>query len=144
MTDSFDFDPIDSDLNLADLAELADQDSVDFDRVQPHHPAAQKFQLFVKVREIHQLSQLLQEVSLKTTRDRRTWVQENEVLISNLITEFTDDSLSQLQGIGTDQETVKLSMDLVSSLRQTLLLLDSLMIRTKSQSQPAILKPTLK
>ncbi len=131
MRDPFDFDPLDPDTDMSDLAEL---DFGESDRVAPTNPATKKFQLFVKLREIKALATLLQEVRLKTTAERQAWLQDNEPLIADLVNEFTDDSLSRLQGIGTDRETVSLSVDLVTSLRQTLLLLDSLMIDTKAAS----------
>lgn len=131
MRDPFDFDPLDPDTDMSDLAEL---DFGESDRVAPTNPATKKFQLFVKLREIKALATLLQEVRLKTTAERKAWLQDNEPLIADLVNEFTDDSLSRLQGIGTDRETVSLSVDLVTSLRQTLLLLDSLMIDTKAAS----------
>lgn len=129
MRDSFDFDPTDSSIDLNELTEL---DFGGNDRVAPTNPATKKFQLFVKLREIKAVASLLQEVRSKTSDERQAWLQDNEPLIASLVNDFTDDSLARLQGIGTDRETVKLSVDLVTSLRQTLLLLDSLMIDTKT------------
>jgi hypothetical protein len=129
MRDSFDFDPLDPNTDLNDFTEL---DFGQSDRVAPTNPATKRFQLFVKVREIKELASLLQEVRLKSTAERQAWLEDNEPIIADLVNEFTDESLSRLQGIGTDRETVNLSVDLVTSLRQTLLLLDSLMIDTKT------------
>lgn len=129
MRDSFDFDPLDPN---ADLPEFTELDFGQSDRVAPTNPATKKFQLFVKLREIKELTTLLQEVGLRSTAERQAWLLDNEPIIADMVNEFTDESLSKLQGIGTDRETVNLSVDLVTSLRQTLLLLDSLMIDTKT------------
>jgi hypothetical protein len=129
MRDSFDFDPLDPN---ADLPEFTELDFGQSDRVAPTNPATKKFQLFVKLREIKELTSLLQEVGLRSTAERQAWLLDNEPIIADMVNEFTDESLSKLQGIGTDRETVNLSVDLVTSLRQTLLLLDSLMIDTKT------------
>jgi hypothetical protein len=48
-----------------------------------------------------------------------------------MVDTFTDDSLAQLQGLTADQETVKLSVTLMTELRQTLLQLDSLFLEAK-------------
>ena len=125
MTTPFDFDS---------LEDWSETDSINLDQVANTTPAGSKFQLFVKVREIKQLAKILQEVKLKNTSERQVWLEENESIIADMVDTFTDDSLSQLQGITADQETVKLSVDLVTGLRHSLLLLDSLMLETKSKS----------
>ena len=58
-----------------------------------------------------------------------------------MVDTFTDDSLAQLQGLTADQETVKLSVTLMTELRQTLLQLDSLFLeaKPKSQSDPGLI-----
>jgi hypothetical protein len=124
MTTPFDFDP---------LEDWAEADSESFDQVRPNSPANSKFQLFVKVREVKQLAKILQEVKLKDTKQKQAWLQENEAIIAKMVDTFTDDSLAQLQGLTADQETVKLSVALITELRQSLLLLDSLLLETKSK-----------
>lgn len=101
------------------------------DQVKPNSPANSKFQLFVKVRKIQQLAKILQEVKLKNTVERLNWLQENQAIITKMVDTFTDDSLAQLQGITADQEVVKLSVTLMTELRQTLLQLDSLFLEGK-------------
>lgn len=124
MTTPFDFD-LPEDWAETDLDTL--------DQVSTNSPASSKFQLFVKVREIQQLAKILQEVKLKNTLERQNWLHENELIIAKMVDVFTDDSLAQLQGLTTDQETVKLSVTLVTELRQSLLLLDSLFLETKTK-----------
>jgi|GEM_PF-2759024 len=122
MTIPFDFD-LDQDWD--------DSDSAGLDQVKPSSPANSKFQLFVKVREIQQLAKILQEVKLKNSSERLIWLKENEAIIATMVDTFTDDSLAQLQGLTADQETVKLSVTLMTELRQTLLQLDSLFLEAK-------------
>ncbi len=77
----------------------------------------------------------MQEVRLKNTQQKQAWLQENEAIIAKMVDTFTDDSLAQLQGLTADQETVKLSVTLITELRQSLLLLDSLLLETKTGSK---------
>jgi hypothetical protein len=116
---------------LFDFDELSDQSAdLAFERLRSASPDSAKFQLFLKVREIKQLARVLQELQLRQKQERRTWIKENQALITELVDDFTDDSLAQLQGVATDTESVKLSMDLVATLRRTLLMVDTLLIES--------------
>lgn len=114
---SFDFDSIED--WASEMAEA--------DQVGPSSPATVRFDLFLKVRQIKQLELVVQNLKAQRLPERRAWLQANHTLMTDLVNEFTDESLSKLQGVATDPESVKLSVDLISNLRQTLLSLDGLM-----------------
>lgn len=84
-------------------------------------PNAQiKFDLYRKEKEIREISRILRNLSLKGTDEHREWLQENEELVSDLAEEFVDESLYKLDGAQLDSETLELSVQVMTSLRETL------------------------
>lgn len=79
-----------------------------------------KFDLYKKEKEIREISRILRNLSLKSTDERRQWLQENEELVSDLAEEFVDESLYKLDGAQLDSETLELSVQVMTSLRETL------------------------
>lgn len=79
-----------------------------------------KFDLYLKSRELKELSRVLEQVLLLPQEQRFEWVEENGELVSEAVDGFIQDSSSALDGISLDPETMELSKELVLSLRDTM------------------------
>lgn len=79
-----------------------------------------KFDLYRKEEEIKQLSRVLHELSVESGDDRRRWLKDNEDLMVDLAEEFVDESLNKLDGAELDGETLELSLHVMTELRKTL------------------------
>jgi hypothetical protein len=76
-----------------------------------------KFDLYLKIREIKQISGFLQKILL-LTRDRRSiWLKENEDMVNQLMDSFLTDSTLALDGMQLDSEAMKMSVELMASLK---------------------------
>ena len=79
-----------------------------------------RFDLFRKEKEIREISHVLQKLSAKGRDERRRWLQENEDLVVEMAEEFVDDSFYKLDGAQLDHETLELSVQVMTELRKTL------------------------
>lgn len=86
-----------------------------------------KFGLFVKTRELKQLQASLREVLLMNGDKRNEWLQSNETLINEMLEDFVSDSTLALDGIQLDSEALQMSMEYVSSLRDVMTTMRSIM-----------------
>jgi hypothetical protein len=78
-----------------------------------------KFDLFVRSRQMTQIYEQLLAVLSLDNQEKRTWIRDNEELISNLLSNFIDDTVRAMNGINIDDETKQLSMDLVTKIRDS-------------------------
>lgn len=79
-----------------------------------------RFDLYRKEKEIREISEILKDLSTKTRDERRQWLQDNEDLVTELAEDFVDDSLYKLDGAQLDSETLELSVQVMTELRETL------------------------
>lgn len=79
-----------------------------------------RFDLYRKEKELQEISKILRDLSTKTRDERRQWLQENEDLVTELAEDFVDDSLYKLDGVQLDSETLELSVQVMTELRATL------------------------
>lgn len=79
-----------------------------------------KFDLYRKEKEIQEIFRILRGLSQKSADERRRWLRENEELVTDLAEEFVDDSLYKLDGAHMDSETLELSVQVMTSLREAL------------------------
>lgn len=79
-----------------------------------------RFDLYRKEKEIREISHILKDLSTKGRDERRRWLQENEDLVTDLAENFVDDSLYKLDGAQLDSETLELSVQVMTKLRETL------------------------
>lgn len=79
-----------------------------------------KFDLFVKSREIKQISQSLEKISLLSEEEQREWINEHETILLDLMNSFMDDSILAMDGLQLDKESMDLSVELVSQLRDAM------------------------
>jgi hypothetical protein len=85
-----------------------------------------KFDLYLKARELRQLSEYLEKVLLRSAQYRQRWIQENRPVLESLLKVFSEDSNLSLAGIQLDAEAASLSMELAVSLRQTVAMINAL------------------
>lgn len=83
------------------------------------------FDLHRKEKEIKEISQILH--SLRGKGEQRRWLKENEDLMFNLAEDFVEESLYKLDGAEMNQETLELSVRVMTDLRQTLTLFQSVL-----------------
>lgn len=86
-----------------------------------------KFDLYLKLREIKEISRYLEKILLTKEEKRMLWVNENEDLIHQLLDSFITDSTLILDGMTLDGEAMSMSVDLMSHLRQLFNVLQSLL-----------------
>jgi hypothetical protein len=79
-----------------------------------------RFDLYKKEKELKEITDILQSLSIKSRDERRRWLQENEDLVANMAEEFVDDSFDKLDGAQLDHETLELSVQVMTKLRKTL------------------------
>jgi hypothetical protein len=90
-------------------------------------PASLKFGIFLKTHEIQQIEQALQPVLLMTKKQRQAWVKENQSLIDQLLDTFVEDAQAALDGLDLDAEGLKLSVEFVTSLRNVMNVLQTIL-----------------
>jgi len=85
-----------------------------------------KFHLFLKSRELKQISLALQRVMLKEKSERQAWVEENQKIIENLVKVFSEDSSLSLDAMSMDDEAAVLSLELADNLKKTISIINTL------------------
>ncbi len=79
-----------------------------------------KFELFVQLRKVRQITQALDQAILKNQNQERHWLAENQELIDEFLSDLLDDSMLVLDGVQLDDEGIDLSLDLMHDIRLTL------------------------
>jgi hypothetical protein len=79
-----------------------------------------KFNLYLKARELKEISSILEGVIALPQPERDDWVKENGELLSEAIDLFVQDSNLALEEVAMDNESLELSKELVVSLRDTM------------------------
>lgn len=79
-----------------------------------------QFDLFRRQHELKEISGILQTLTAKGQEEQKQWIRENEDIMVELAEEFIDESLHGLDGIQMDNETVRLSVEVMTQLRETL------------------------
>lgn len=86
-----------------------------------------KFDLHRKNQEVKEISRILHELATKEKADQRHWLQENEDLMFTLAEDYVEDSLYKLDGAEMNSETLELSVQVMSDLRKTLTLFQTVL-----------------
>ncbi len=84
------------------------------------------FDLFVKIREIQQITDSLKQVSLLPTSKRQAWIHDHEPIINDMMESFMQDTLLVMDGMQLDGETTKLSIELITSMRDAMNIIGSM------------------
>jgi len=84
-----------------------------------------KFDLYRRQKEIREVANILQKLSSRGKSEQMEWLQENEDFVTEMAEDFVDDSLFKLDGVKLDNETVQLSVEVMTQLKETLGLFQS-------------------
>ncbi|NCN50934.1 MAG: hypothetical protein GW762_00615 [Candidatus Pacebacteria bacterium] len=81
---------------------------------------SKKFKLYLKVREIKGIKKVISEIEQLPLGDREEWIEEYGDMINTALDNFVDDSSFSFENIFNDDETLALSQELVSTLKDTI------------------------
>lgn len=81
---------------------------------------SKKFRLFLKVREIKGIRQVLYDIEKMPLGAREEWIEEYGDMINAALDDFVDDSSFTFENIFSDDETLALSQELVLTLKETI------------------------
>lgn len=93
-----------------------------------------KFNLYLKARELKELSKVLENVLLLPEKKRKAWAKENSEFINKALDSLVQESNATLSELSFDDETLQLSKDLIVSLRDTVDMFHGLLYETKKLS----------
>lgn len=86
-----------------------------------------KFKLYLKVREIKGIQEVLSQVQMLSIEERESWVEEYGDMINDAIDAFVDDSGMTIEHVFADDEALALSQELVETLKDTILTVEGIM-----------------
>ena len=85
-----------------------------------------KFDLFVRSREMEQITVYLENLMRKNKKERETFVEENRPHLESLLPMLVENSNLSLEGMQLDREAAALSMQLAVNLRKSLSIINAL------------------
>lgn len=85
-----------------------------------------KFDLYVKSKEISQIVGSLKYVMLLPATERKKWISTNESMMMELMDSFIDDSVLAMDGLQLDQESMNLSVELVTNMRDAMNMINNI------------------
>lgn len=85
-----------------------------------------KFDLFLRSREMQQISLYLEKIMLKDKSERELFVNENRAMIDTLMKLFVENSNLSIEGMQSDQEAATLSMQMATDVRKSITLINAL------------------
>jgi hypothetical protein len=86
-----------------------------------------KTDLFMKVTQVQQLNKELEKVMLMPKTRRRKWLKDNESFLTQMMEKLSTDSSLVLDGIDGDKQEIDLSVEYISSLRDVMNALNSIL-----------------
>lgn len=93
---------------------------------------AVKFDMYVKIRELQQIRDGLRKVIALSEIDRKEWIINNETYLAEMMESVLHDTLGTIDGIQLDSEGLDLSVQLVSTMRDTMDVMQSIMRRSQT------------
>lgn len=91
-----------------------------------------KFDLFVQLRKVKQITQALDRALLENQAQERLWLAQNQNLIDTFLSDLLDNSMLVLDGVQLDDESIDLSLDLMHDIRLTLDLMQKVIYEEES------------
>lgn len=85
-----------------------------------------KFDLFVQSRQVKEVIALLQQTMLQTKTGRQNWLRQNQEIVDELLNDLLDSSLLMIDGMKLDHESLNLSVELVTNIKEALTLMQHL------------------
>lgn len=84
---------------------------------------SQKFQLYLKARQMNQARKVLDNVKKMESKQRQQWLKENSELLEEAFEGFINESNQVLAQVGLDDESLKLSQDIVRGIKESMSLM---------------------
>src|SRR5690606_3269988 len=78
-----------------------------------------KFDIYVKIRELKQISEGLHRIHSLPKKEKETWLSDNESFMSEMMESVLQETMGTIDGIQLDSEALELSVELVSTMRDT-------------------------
>lgn len=97
-------------------------------------PSSLKFGLYVKTHEMKSLEETLQHVVVLSRSERQEWLLEHQDYVNDLLDSFISDSVLALDGLHLDSEAMELSIEFVTSLRDVMNMLRTIIDSTQTLS----------
>ncbi|MEA2056201.1 MAG: hypothetical protein U9O78_00580 [Patescibacteria group bacterium] len=94
-----------------------------------------KFDLFVQLRKVKQISQALDQLINKNADlNRPSWFASNVEVVDQLLEDLLDDSMLVLDGVQFDEESKSLSFELMGDIKETLCIINTLIRKNKIEN----------
>ncbi len=91
-----------------------------------------KFDIFVQLRKVKQITQALDRALLQNQTQERLWLVEHQDVIDSFLTDLLDSSILVLDGVQLDDEGIDLSLDLMQDIRLTLDLMQKVIYKKET------------
>lgn len=76
-----------------------------------------KSDLFIRIHDLKGIHQQLEKLMLLPKHKRNEWVEENESVLQSMLETYIEDSIIAVDSLDQDKETLNLSLEYVSFLR---------------------------
>jgi len=113
---------------LLDFPELAEMPPVPT----AQQKAAVKFAMYVRIQELKQISQGLRRLLLLPEVERLEWLGDHEDFLSEMMESFLSETVNTIDGLQLDQESLALSVELVTTMRDAMAMIQNLMQQPRS------------
>lgn len=90
-----------------------------------------KFNLYLKTRELKAIEEVVRQVLILPKQERLAWVDTNGDWLQDAFDAFIQDSNLTLEEVALDEETMELSKKLVVSLRDTMTMVNGILIENE-------------
>ncbi|MEX0895864.1 MAG: hypothetical protein WDZ94_02905 [Patescibacteria group bacterium] len=90
-----------------------------------------KFNLYLKTRELKAVSEVVRQVLILPKLERQSWVEEHGDWLQDAFDTCLQESNLTLEEISLDEETMELSQELVISLRDTMSMVNGILIESE-------------
>lgn len=93
---------------------------------------AVNFDMYVKIRELKQIGDGLRIIIALPEADKKNWIKDNEGYLAEMMESVLHDTLGTIDGMQLDSEGLELSVQLVSTMRDTMDVMQSIMRRPRT------------
>lgn len=90
-----------------------------------------KFNLYLKTRELKAITEVVRHVSILPKKERQAWIHEQGDWLQDAFDICLQESNLTLEEIALDDETMKLSQELVVSLRDTMSMVNGILVESE-------------
>jgi hypothetical protein len=90
------------------------------------------FDMYVKIRELKQIGDGLRRIIALPEAEKKVWIKDNEAYLAEMMESVLHDTLGTIDGMQLDSEGLELSVQLVSTMRDTMDVMQSIMRRSRT------------